>query len=92
MSFEWDEESKVGLNSRNPAARMPKALPSLDDPDAITIADHDSEPNELRHIALAQGASTRVLVVACTQPAATPRIISARPAAPPKRNHSESNP
>jgi uncharacterized DUF497 family protein len=85
VSFEWDDESKAGLNFRKHGVRMPEAIPAFDDPYAITIAD-ESEPNERRFMTLGMGAAGRLLVVVYTWRGENIRIISARPAAPHERN------
>ncbi len=82
VSFEWDEESKAGLTFRKHGVRMPEAIPAFDDPNAITIADDESEPNERRFVTLGMGAAGRFLVVVYTCRGENIRIISARPAAP----------
>jgi uncharacterized DUF497 family protein len=48
VAFEWDEESKAGINYRKRGFRMPEAVPVFDDPYAITIADDESDPGEQR--------------------------------------------
>ena len=45
---------------------MPEAIPVFDDPDAITITDDESDPNERRFVTLGMGAAGRLLVVAYT--------------------------
>lgn len=80
MVFEWDEESKAGLNFRKHRVRMPEAIPVFDDPYAITILDDDSDPTERRLVTLGMGAAGRLLVVAYTWRGENIRIISARPA------------
>jgi uncharacterized DUF497 family protein len=66
VGFEWDKESKAGLNFRKHGVRMPEAIAVFDDPYAITIADEDSDPGEQRFVALGMGAAGRLLVVAFT--------------------------
>ena len=66
MGFEWDEESKAGINFRKHGVRMPEAIPVLDDPYAITIADDESDPGERRFVTLGMGATGRLLVVVYT--------------------------
>lgn len=39
LGFEWDEESKAGIDFRRHGVRMPEAIPVFDDPYAITITD-----------------------------------------------------
>ena len=57
MGFEWDEESKAGINFRKHGVRIPEAIPVFDDPYAITIVDDESDPTERRFIALGMGAA-----------------------------------
>ena len=80
VGFEWDEESKAGINFRKHGVRMPEAIPVFDDPYAITIADDESDPAEQRSITLGIGAMGRLLVVVYTWRGKNVRIISARPA------------
>ena len=80
MGFEWDEESKAGINFRKHGVRMPEAIPVFDDPSAITIVDDESDPSEQRFITLGMGAAARLLVVAYAWRGDNIRIISARPA------------
>jgi uncharacterized protein len=62
VSFEWDEESKAGINFRKHGVRMPEAIPVFDDPYAITITDHVSDRGEQRFVTLGMGAVGRLLV------------------------------
>ena len=80
VGFEWDEESKDGINFRKHGVRMPEAIPVFDDPYALTIRDDESDPNEERFITLGIGALGRLLVVVYTWRGEKIRIISARPA------------
>lgn len=80
VGFEWDEESKAGINFRKHGVRIPEAIPVFDDPHAITIVDDESDPTEQRFITLGMGAAGRLLVVAYTWRGENIRIISARPA------------
>lgn len=66
VGFEWDEESKAGINFRKHAVRTPEAIPVFDDPCAITITDEESDPGQQRFITLGMGAASRLLVVAYT--------------------------
>lgn len=59
VGFEWDEESKAGINFRKHGVRMPEAIPVFDDPYAITITDNESEPDEQRFVTLGMGAAVR---------------------------------
>ena len=80
MGFEWDEDSKAGINFRQHGVRMPEAIPVFDDPYAITITDEESDPDEQRFITLGMGAAGRSLVVVYTWRGKNIRIISVRPA------------
>ena len=80
MAFEWDEESKAGINFRKHGVRMPEAIPVFDDPYAITITDDESDPAEQRFVTLGMGAAGRLLVVAYTWRGKNIRIISVRAA------------
>ena len=80
MGFEWDEESKAGVNFRKHGVRMPEAIPVFDDPYAITIADDESDPDERRFVTLGVGTAARLLVVAYTWRGENVRIVSVRPA------------
>ena len=59
VGFEWDEESKTGINFRKHGVRMPEAIPVLDDPHAITIADDESDPGEQRFVTIGMGTKGR---------------------------------
>lgn len=80
MGFEWDEASKSGINYRKHGVRMPEAIPVFDDPDAITITDDESDPDEQRFVSIGMGTMGRLLVVVYTWRRDNIRIISARPA------------
>jgi uncharacterized DUF497 family protein len=80
VGFEWDEESKAGINFRKHGVRVPEAIPVFDDPYAITILDDESDPSEQRFITLGMGALGKLLVVVYTWRGEDIRIISARPA------------
>lgn len=56
VGFEWDEDSKAGINFRKHGVRMPEAIPVFDDPCAITIVDDESDPSEQRFVTLGMGA------------------------------------
>ncbi len=78
MGFEWDEESKAGINFRKHGVRLPEAIPVFDDPYAITIPDEESDPGEQRFVTIGMGAAGRLLVVVYTWRGENIRIISAR--------------
>jgi uncharacterized DUF497 family protein len=82
VGFEWDDQSKAGINYRRHGVRMPEAIPVFDDPCAITITDDESDPGEQRFVTLGTGAAGRLLVVVYTYRGDNIRIISARPAEP----------
>lgn len=89
VSFEWDEDSKAGINFRKHGVRMPEAIPVFDDPRAITINDEDSDPGEQRFVTLGLGATGRLLVVVYTWRGTNIRIISARVAGTRERKEYE---
>ena len=80
MGYEWDAESKAGINFRKHGVRIPEAIPVFDDPYAITITDEQSDPGEQRFVTLGTGAAGRLLVVVYTWRGENIRIISVRPA------------
>ncbi len=87
VGFEWDEQSKAGINFQRHGVRMPEAIPVFEDTYPITVADDESNPNERRFITLGLGAMGRLLVVVYTWRGENVRIISVRPAEP--REHEE---
>lgn len=89
MGFEWDEQSKAGINFRRHGVRMPEAIPVFDDPYAITVTDDESDPNEQRFATLGVGARGRLLVVVYTWRGENMRIISVRHAEPRERDEYE---
>ena len=92
MGFEWDEESKAGINFGKHGVRMPEAIPVFDDPYAITIVDDESDPGEQRFVTLGVGALGRLLVVIYTWRDQNIRIISARLAEAHERKEYEAEP
>jgi hypothetical protein len=82
MEFEWDEQSKAGINFRRHGVRMPESIPVFDDPYALTIKDDESDPSEQRFVTIGMGAAGRLLVVVYTYRCENIRIISARLAEP----------
>jgi uncharacterized protein len=80
VGFEWDEESKAGINFRKHGVRMPEALPVFDDPYAVTITDDVSDPGEQRFVTLGMGAAGRLLAVVYVWRGKNIRIISVRAA------------
>ena len=85
VAFEWDEARKAGLNFRKHGVRLPEAIPVFDDPQAITVTDDESDPNERRSVTLGMGAAGRLLAVVYTWRIENIRIISARLAEPHER-------
>ena len=55
VGFEWDDDSKAGINFRKHGVRMPEAVPVFDDPFAITITDDEPDPGEQRFVTLGMG-------------------------------------
>jgi uncharacterized protein len=92
VSFEWDEDSKAGINFRRHGVRVPEAIPVFDDPYAITVIDDESDQSEQRFITLGMGALGRLLVVVYTWRGDNIRIISARPAEAHEREEYEAEP
>jgi uncharacterized DUF497 family protein len=92
VGFEWDDESKAGINFRKHGVRMPEAIPVFDDPYAITIVDDQSDPSEQRFITLGMGALGRLLVVVYRWRGENIRIISARGAEAHEREQYEAEP
>jgi uncharacterized DUF497 family protein len=92
VGFEWDEESKAGINFRKHGVRMPETIPVFDDPYAITITDDESDPGEQRFVTVGMGAIGRLLVVVYTWRGESIRIISARPAEAHERDEYEAQP
>jgi uncharacterized DUF497 family protein len=80
VGFEWDKESKAGLNYRKHGVRMPEAIPVFDDPYAITVSDEESDQDEQRFVTIGVGGTGRLLVVVYSWRGENIRIISARPA------------
>jgi len=68
VGFEWDEESKAGIDFRRHGVRMREAISVFGDPYAITIADDESDSNEQRFVTLGTGAAIRLLVVVHVPP------------------------
>ena len=50
--FEWDEESKAGVNFQKHGVRLPEAIPVFDDPYAISLTDDESDTAERRFITI----------------------------------------
>ena len=92
VGFEWGKESKAGANFRKHGIRMPEAIPLFDDPNAMTIADEESDPGEQRFVTVGLGAVGRLLVVVCTWRDGSIRIMFARPAEAHEREEYEAQP
>jgi hypothetical protein len=89
VGFEWDEQSKAGINFHRHGVRMPEAIPVFDDPYALTITDDESDPSEQRFVTIGMGAAGRLLVVVYTYRSENIRIISVRLAEPHEREEYE---
>jgi len=61
MAVAWDPE-KARQNLRKHGVRFADAILDLEDPYAVTISDHESEPSEMRWVTLGADAQGRVLV------------------------------
>jgi uncharacterized DUF497 family protein len=90
MSCEWDPR-KDEANFRKHRVRFAEAEPVFEDDYADTIADDESDPNELRFLSIGTGLKGRVLVVAYCYRDNKIRIISARPAEAHERRQYEEN-
>ena len=77
MSFEWDSR-KAEANFRKHGVRFAEAAPVFEDDFALTVPDADSDPDEMRCIAIGTGAKGRVLVVVYAYRGKYIRVISAR--------------
>ena len=81
MAIIWDSE-KAEKNLRKHGIRLAQAVVVLDDPYAVTVIDHESDPGEERLVTLGADAHGRVLVVVYTHRGEDIRLISARHATP----------
>ncbi len=88
MAVAWDPE-KARQNLRKHGVRFADAILVLEDPYAVTISDHESEPSEMRWVTLGADAQGRVLVVVYTYRGEDVRLISARLAEPHERKEYE---
>jgi hypothetical protein len=88
MGVVWDQE-KAKHNVQKHGVRFADAVLVLDDPYAITIADCESEPTEVRWVTLGADAQGRVLAVVYTYRGENVRLLSARPAEPRERKEYE---
>ncbi len=79
MAIIWDAE-KAKKNLKKHGIRFAQAVMALDDPYAVTVIDHGSDPGEERLVTLGTDAHGRVLVVVYTHRGEDIRLISARPA------------
>ena len=77
---------KAEKNLRKHGIRLAQAVVVLDDPYAVTVIDHESDPGEERLVTFAHG---RVLVVVYTHRGEDIRLISARHATPLERRDYE---
>lgn len=77
MNVEWDVD-KARTNFIKHKVRFSEAETVLEDDDAITIDDNESEVNEQRFITIGVGAKGLVLVVVFCHRGEGFRIISAR--------------
>ena len=78
MSFEWDEE-KRRQNLRKHGVEFADAVSVLEDEDALTASDDDSDEED-RLVTLGADLFGRILVVVYTWRGDTIRLISARKA------------
>jgi uncharacterized DUF497 family protein len=78
VSFEWNEE-KRRQNLRKPGVEFADAVSALEDEEALTSADEDSDEED-RFVTLGADLFGRILVVVYTWRGDTVRLISARKA------------
>jgi uncharacterized DUF497 family protein len=88
VAFVWGAE-RANQNLKKHGVRFADAALVLEDPYAITIADHESDPTEERLVTLGADAGGRLLVVLYTYRGQDIRLISARPARPHERKDYE---
>ena len=88
MAVVWDPE-KASQNFRKHGVRFADAVLVLEDPYAVTISVHESEPSEERWVTLGADAHGRVLVVVYTYRGEDIRLVSARLAEPRERKEYE---
>jgi len=86
MAIIWDPE-KAEKNLRKHGVRLAQAVVVLDDPYAVTVIDHESDPGEERLVTLGADAHGRVLVVVYTHRGEDIRLISARHAPLERRDY-----
>jgi uncharacterized protein len=83
VSFEWDEQKRRS-NLRKHRIDLADAVTALDDPDALTTPDDDSDEED-RFVTLGADLFGRILIVVYTWRDDTVRLISARKATPSER-------
>jgi uncharacterized protein len=88
VEFEWDVR-KAEVNFKKHGVRFPESLPVFEDDCALTIADEESDPDEVRFVSIGMGAKERVLVITYAYRGPNIRIISARLAQPHERTQYE---
>ncbi len=89
--FEWDDR-KARRNSLKHGVGFKEATTVLLDPDALIADDLEHSSREPRQRVLGESASGRVLVVIfCSRPGPTMRIVSARAASWEERQGYEEN-
>ena len=91
MAITWDAE-KARKNLKKHGIRFAQAVVALDDPYAVTVIDHESDPGEERLVTLGTDAHSRVLVVVYTHRGDDIRLISARLATPREQKGYEERP
>ena len=79
MSFELDPR-KAEANFKKHGVRFAEAEPVFEDDFAVTIADDESDPHEVRFVSIGTGLKGQVLVVVYCYRGSKIRILSARPA------------
>jgi len=90
MSFEWDVQ-KAEANFKKHGVRFSESSALFEDDHAITIIDHESDPQEQRFVAIGTGAKDRLLVAVYCHRGKNIRIISVRLAEAHERRQYEEN-
>lgn len=88
MAFEWDPQ-KALANVAKHGVRFAEALGVFEDDYAITITDHESDPDEERFVTVGMGVTGRLLVAVYSYHGTNIRIISARTATRSEREQYE---
>lgn len=89
MAFEWDPEKALVNARKHGVLFSTEAISVFEDASAITITDHESDPEEERFVTIGMSMRARIIVVAYTYRGDQIRIISAREATAHEREQYE---